>query len=485
MTRKYAPLAPAGTPGIWANVINMLPCRSGAYAPGHLFTQKVGAGPASPGTTLRAWCALLADDTAIGYIGTSTKLYVYDGTSTFTDRSAAAYAASDWSFAEYGNITFAVDRVDAVQTRDATGVANFANATGSPPKASIVLTQSDQVLLFDLNDGAEKPDAFAACAPGDHTDWSGAGATTATRIRHRPGKITAAIAFRDYVLVFKRSSIYRLTYTGNNTFKWKVELIAIGRGAYGKHDVVNCGDVVVFSGPGGAWTYDGASFRSIADFGNNLSVASSASFFLPSSQRVYFHVPGRYVAYNISSDAWGVHNITSTTGELISGSHRPFTGEPAALSTFAGSGETYPDLTWIVDLSLNPCVMKQDSAWGNGASSIAVARLVGTLEGKGGDTIMRATRLNLNFAAPYALGAQSTPPTATELKLDVSGLNSSLDLNTAPLAAQSDVLSSTAMRRFDIDCSGIYILPVIKIPADSGYVEIDDYELVMAPAGRL
>jgi hypothetical protein len=488
VTRKYLPQAPAGMPGIWASVVNMLPCRSGAYAPGNLFTTKVTAGPATPGTTKRWWCALLPDETAISYIGTTTKLWQYDGTSTFTDRSGAAYStAVDWSFAQFGNITFAVDRVDAVQTRDSTGVANFANATGSPPKATIVVTQAEQVMLLNLNDGAEKPDAFATCAPGDHTDWSGAGATTATRVRHRPGGFTAAVAFRDYVLAFKKSSVYRITYSGNNTFKWKVELIAIGRGAYGKHDVVNCGDVVVFNGPGGSWTYDGASFRSITDLVGDIyptGGASVAGFFLPASQRVYFGSLTGYSVYNLVSDRWGSQNLNSTTAALAN-TYRPLTGDPAALSAFSSSviGITYPDVTWLADLSSNPCVVKADTNWGGGTTFTGSdAYLYGTFDGGTGDQVVYANRLDLRFANTLGSIGVVTPPGATELLLDAYTASSTLD---APTLAQSSVASSTAQRRFDVGVSGVFLLPKIRMPIDSGYTEIDDYDWVMKPAGKL
>ena len=349
MARKWKPYANMFDKSAWLSVSNMLPHVSGAYVTPTLYTEKTGAGPATPGTTLRAWCALLPSDTAIGYVGTSTKLYEYPT----TDRSkVGGYAATDWSFAHYGNITLAASRADALQARDATTANLFADVAGSPPKASIVITQAEQVLLFDLNDGAEKPDAFAACAPGDYTDWSGAGATTATRIRHRPGKVVAAVAFNDYVLAFKKNSVYKITYTGS-TFKWRVELIAVNRGAWGKHNVVNCGDVVVFSGPGGAWVFDGASFRDIAgQWGDRIGSAALCAFYESSSRNAHFyHSNGMYV-YNLVSEAWGYTKIISTAGsESLAASYRCFSGEPAALRSFSTSA-TGVDLCsrpWIVD----------------------------------------------------------------------------------------------------------------------------------------
>jgi hypothetical protein len=487
MARKWKPYASIFDKGAWLSVSNMLPHVSGAYVTPTLYTEKTGAGPATPGTTLRAWCALLPSDTAIGYVGTSTKLYEYPT----TDRSkVGGYAATDWSFAQYGNITIAASRPDALQARDATTANLFADVAGSPPKASIVVTQAEQVLLFDLNDGAEKPDAFAACAPGDYTDWSGAGATTATRIRHRPGKLTAAVAFNDYVLAFKKSSVYKLTYTGS-TFKWRAELIAVGRGAWGKHSVVNCGDVVVFQGPGGAWLFDGASFKDISEqFGDPVSAACVASFYSAPSRRAYFYsgdgVNNTYV-YNIASDAWGhqTHNLT-TSGSTAS--HRPFTGEHAALRSFESFPTEVPSLRmpWIVNFSHASSVLEADTLWGGGVSATN-GILRGTAEGPGMGAQSTFTRLRLAFSPSYEEFEYNTDtapifPAATELDLTCYSIASPLAVGATPVSA---LASSSSERRFDFLVSAGHIIPQIEIPPDAGHCSILDYVLDYVPAGDI
>jgi hypothetical protein len=485
MSRKYAPLAPKGTPGTWLSVGNMVPQRSGAYAPCSIFVQHVGAGPATPGTTQRAWAALLPSDSAIAYIGTTTKLWQYDGITTFTDRSGAVYTGADWSFAQYGNISIAVNRSDSVQTRDASGGANFANATGSPPKARIVVTQQEQVLLFDLNDGAEKPDAFAACAPGDYTDWSGASATTATRIRQRPGGITAAIPFRDYVVVFKRGSVYKLTYTGSQ-FKWKVELIAIGRGAWAKHSVVNCGDALVFQGPGGSWKFDGASFTTIGELTNNfgnLALGVRSAFFSPATQNCYFFADIYCFIYNFESDRWGLQERCTTTANL-GATYRMFSGEPEALSALSSGsiGVNTPDVLWLVDLSSNPCIVKSTTPWGGGDGSVE-AVLLGSPDRLPGtpDALTFFSRVTPLFATPFYIQISYTQPAATSLLCDFKIANAIIDSPTVT----TGIASSTEQRRFDVRKAGVWGYPNIRMPSNSGYAEIDDYLMDMAPEGRL
>lgn len=500
--RKWLPYAPAGMPGVWFKAFQMIPTRSGSYYPNNLFTEHGNAAAlTSPGTTLRAWCALRTNDSVLAFMGTTTKLWLYDGVTTFTDLSKVGgytSTATDWSFAQYGEITIAANRVDALQSRDGAAGGAFGDCAGSPPKARIVVAQADQILLFDLNDGAEKADAFAACAPGDYTDWSGAGATTATRIRHRPGPIKAACAFRDYVLVAKRSSVYKLTYTGSNTYKWRVELIAIGRGAWGKHDLVNCGDSVIMSGPGGAWKYDGASWTPITDYVGEIP-ESKASLFSPLSQNVHFFlagglgatVPEQYT-YNLVSDRWGTGKyrfIAAGGGAGIGSGYRPMTGEPAALASFVAPTVALPDLVFMLDGAATTEVLKNSQYWGNGtvgAAQLAAAVISGFVEGLGGNTITQFGRLTPEFTMSLRDLASDPTPGATELLLNIitSDAPDKLSANGSVTYASNGLASSTTQRRFDFNHAAPYARFEIVLPLDSGYVEITDYKLT-SPGGEV
>lgn len=485
--RKWLPLAPSGMPGVWRDLSNMLPVRSGAYYTANRAASgsTAASAPASPGTLKRAWCALLESDTAIRYLGTTTKVWEWDGTTGLTDRSRAALytnTTTDWSFAQYGNITIACNRIDETQFRDSTSVTAFADLANAP-KARIAVTQAEQVLLFDLNDGAEKPNAFAVCAPGDYTDWTGAGATTATRIRHRPGKITAAVAFRDYVLAFKKSSVYKLTYTGG-TYKWRVELIAIGRGAWGKHDVVHTGDEVVFSGPGGAWRFDGASFRPITDWFGQLASGTVGSLYCPLSANVIFHYGSnaQYYAYNMVSDRWGKSNEQTA---LL-----PMTGEPAALDTVVAPTTAFPDKLMQFDTDLTAVGAlggTTTNRWGGTVHATAnLAYIFGGEEGIGNDVTTHFGRLVPDWSYSLPASAATTSPANTGLDLDVyvgeSKDDTNIVFNTAKeITAQS---SYGAQRRFEINRVAVYCNFRIRFHA-SGYSEIADYDLAMKPSGKV
>lgn len=480
MARKWLPRAPIDAPA-WRLVYGMIPTRSGSYYTNDVAASTVVA-PSSPGTVLRAWCGLIADDTVKAWIGTTTKLWEYDGVTTFTDRSIGGgytNTATDWSFAQFGNYTIATNRVDNIQVRDSSGSSAFADLGGTPPKARIVVTQSDAVLLFDLNDGAEKPNAFAASAPGDHTDWSGASATTATAIRHRPGKIRAAIAFRDYVVVFKRSSVYKLTYTGA-TNKWRVECIAIGRGAWGMHDVVNTGDELVFSGPGGVWRFDGASFRSASDWFGEIPLCDG-SIYAPISGNVFFASPTVGFSchvYNVISDTWG-----RQTRQTVSGA-KMLTGDIAALSAIMAPTEDQPDITWFFNSGLT-LVNKNTARWTGKASATFTAYVQGGAEGYGGDAGTHFGRLIPKWVYSLSSAAGTSPPANTGVEL-TAYFGETLDdgnltfFTGATISARD---SATSQRRFEVNRTAPYASFKMEFEG-TGYSEIDDYVVEMKPQGK-
>jgi hypothetical protein len=423
--RRWLPLAPPSTPGIWRRLVNMMPTRCGSYYAGNRFSVRATPALASPGTTNRAWCALYGNDSVVGYVGTDTKLYTYDGATTFANVSKVGNYTSTaraWQFCQFGNITLASNRTDAVQYRDASAGGLFADLAAAP-KANVLVTQSSQVLAFDINiGGTEYRNAFATCAPGDYTDWSGANATTNTPITHRPGKITAAIAFRDYVLVFKQSSVYKLTYTGSSTYKWRVECIAIGKGAWAPFDVVNTGEFVIFSGPGGVWKFDGATFTELTEWFGEIPYAAS-SWYSPRSGNVCFAgaTSGqntKVYAYNTVSDRWGLWLRYPTNGSapsptMLNSPH--FMGEPAALNALIAPTTALPDLTWVVQTDLSTgSVWQSDVYWGLGSTttSPAYVAFLGTgSEGIGGRRQTRFAGASPVYTVSIERSSDNAPPT--------------------------------------------------------------------------
>lgn len=372
MPRKWRPSEIYRGTYSWHAVGNMYPNRLGQYVTAPVFGTVTGAGPATPGTSIKAWAALKVDGTAIGYVGTSTKIWSTTNFSAFTDRTkVGGYTATTWSFAQYGNFTVATNNSNPIQVRDATGGAAFADLGGSPPStAKILVTQSNVLLAFNLNSGAN---CFAASDVGNHANWTTGDAVASTAITHRPGPITAAVAFKDVVIVFKSSSIYRLRYVGS-PYKWTVELIADGNGVETMDAVISCGDVLFFVGLFGQFIFDGSTFRP-ADDGFNDPVdpvisptAIDSSIYLPNEGAVWvthfgatFDNGSNAFIYNRYSDRWGCLGFYNGGATQLT-SYVPITGAPEAVSAIFGNN--FASRVYVVDLALNPCVVVSTLRWG-------------------------------------------------------------------------------------------------------------------------
>lgn len=457
----------------------MFPTESGTYRTANAFATygTAAAGPASPGTTLTSWFGRVADGTIVGYVGTSTKLYRCTASDfsagTFTDASVGGgYTASAWSFCQFGNYTIACALGNPPQTRDATGSSAFANLSGSPPTGKICVTQSNAVLLFSLSGAAN---SWAASDTGDHTNWSTGDAVASTPILHRPGPITAAVAFRDEVLAFKSSSVYRLRYVGS-PYYWTVELIADGIGADRMGSVCNCGSFVIFTGTQGAYLYDGASFRNIGEgFNNNGShvladagSGTSPAVYYQASNQVLFKSNNNegYYVYSINADAWGKFlPYASSDGSALTG-FVPATSDAGALTYPLGLGN---GSLVIVNLSANPCVRSDTAESSNTVPATLSTTLFGRVDGV------------TNFGRLYLMldkssGWDFTQPSATQLSVTPYTSESPSGSETT----QTAVTSSTNTLRFDFQHNARFARFDLSLPYAC---EVNDVAVMSKDAG--
>lgn len=326
--RKWKPYCNPRDSSAWYSVSQAYPTSQGTYRAMCGFESKGAITTTSPGTMLR-WAVF--DRLGSGsVIGTSTKLYVNkdaslpaNGPAWFDTSVSGGYSASDWSFALFGNVILAVNGSGGVTMQAWTRTGSFAGtvfaAVSGAPQAAVIVVQSNAVLAFNTSGGTNGDD-FAASDVGDHTNWSTGDAVASTAIRHRPGQILDAVAFQDYVLAFKGSSIYRLRYVGG-VVKWAVELVADGLGVANYGTIVNTGARVYFWDKSGPYVYDGTNFKPIAptyasdavQVGSSLtsSLGSSvltikAGTYLPIDKLVvWMGSTGLMLCYNEVSDAWG------------------------------------------------------------------------------------------------------------------------------------------------------------------------------------
>lgn len=483
--RKYAPVANYRRSDIWTSLSNLIPTDRGTFRTPVTFTQLVATGPVAPGTTLAAWCGLTFTGVGVGYVGTTTKLYTFTTAGVFTDKSKVAgytNTATGWSFCQYGNIAIAANAVDATQFRDSTGVAVFADLTAAPI-AKIVLTQSNAVLAFNLSTGGA---GWGASDVGDYTNWTTGEAASGT-IYQRPGPITAAVAFKDDVIVFKKNSVYRMTYVGG-LVKWSVLLIADGVGCDSEHDAMVCGDRIIFTGSFGAFSFDGASFQDLMPGWNNSKTLGGATevIYWPKTQTVWFvfHGAGIVIPYNVTAGNWGNFGLYMNGGAASLTTYAMVRGEPAARLAVLGAAyefDTSSNAVALINLSAGSSntVIAGKAEWStSGINALVQTHLYGVDTGT--TSFTRLTPVMIVAGGPAATGAngQPTSPADTGMTLTAIPFDGP---DGSGQGATKTATSSTARCRFDFALTARYV--VFTVACSSSYFEIDDVIVASAPAG--
>jgi hypothetical protein len=261
--------------------------------------------------------------------GNATDLYELSGT-TWSDVSRAVggnYAATvdnPWRYAQFGNTTLAVNKADTLQYSDS---SNFADVTDAP-KASIVETVQNFVMLFDTSDPSfgDSPNRWWCAAIGTYDDFVPSIATqSATGIlTSSPSRISAAKRFGNQVIAYKERAMYIGTYVGAPVI-WDWQQIPGEAGCSSNEGVVNIGTadnpVHIFMGIDDFWRFDGA--RPVP-IGNPLRKTIYADFNAAyanriktlhdrRNSRVYFYYPSlggngavdQCVVYHYRLNMWG------------------------------------------------------------------------------------------------------------------------------------------------------------------------------------
>lgn len=205
----------------------------------------------------------VAGDSSRVFIGTSTKLHVLGVANTAVDLSGAVYNASlsqQWSFAQLGDNTLAVNKGDPLQVAAFPSGA-FAAATGAPKAAMVVVagpTTRSFAMLFDYDDGTNNYHDGAFWSPSVNS-WtpSVAAQIGAIRLTDINGRITAACAYRDGVIVFKAGAMYAGQYVGGFDM-WDFQRISSTVGCLGLNACCVAGDVLYFADSAGLWQFDGS-----------------------------------------------------------------------------------------------------------------------------------------------------------------------------------------------------------------------------------
>jgi len=397
------------------------------------------------------------DGTTRVFLGVNTK--IYEWTTSAVDRSGAAYNASisqTWSFAQFGDVSLAINKGDVLQ---ASTTGNFAAVSGAP-KGSIVITPGEPnfqfAMVFDYDDGTNNfGDGIFWSAGSNYADWTPSIATQCGNVRltDRNGAFTAAIPFRDGVLAFKANATYLGQYVGGSAV-WSWQRIATGIGCIGKDAVCAVEDAIYFADSGGVWIYDGSYPRPCPGFVHKWladRIATSARLTYDKGKHQLwlrysdngFGV-GNHLVYNTRAERWTQHaGIASSDGSvnhLISSPRAGLqygviglataqfalmgTSTPAAQFQLAAHGNTYGMTTFR---SIRPQFIV-------GPSDTATGWLNGTLfygpsvrnisNGSAAMSFKEPGRLDIvkqaRFVAPFLSFAAGTPWEISKIAIDLS-----------------------------------------------------------------
>ena len=285
-------------PGVLVDVQNMVPTTRGTLA-NYVCTDKeriyandgYTAGAADYAVSARIMRGLHTSPAPLAhfYIGTTLKLIEADGSGAMTNVTRAAggdYAAGDWTWASFGADRLAcswtpdADAANEVQMASGSPGSAFANLSGAP-KAMLVVTQKNQVLVANVKDGgATARDGWMCSGLGNNTSWTAVNgaANLATganngRLLETNGPIQALQVMRDFVVAYKADSMYIGQYVGN-PFGWAWRLVSDKVGQYSPNGTGIVNGLHYFLHRSGVYVFDGNQPRNIGTGVVNKFLAS-------------------------------------------------------------------------------------------------------------------------------------------------------------------------------------------------------------------
>lgn len=193
------------------------------------------------------------------FAGTQTKLYELSGT-TWTDVSRVGdYVGSGdsvWRYAQFGDISLAVNGADAFQYSNGSG--DFADLAGAP-KATTIETVGGFVMVGNYNDGTSTPDGIKWSAYLDYSDWTPDVATQAgdLRLLDTPGEVRGLKRLGQYAVAYKEQSMYLGVNNGPPTL-WGFTLISGEIGAVSHESIVSIETAHFFISRTDIFMFDGA-----------------------------------------------------------------------------------------------------------------------------------------------------------------------------------------------------------------------------------
>lgn len=338
--QEFAPDADQTVQGVLVDVEDMIPTLRGYKgAPSVALTGL----PALSAECVGATVVRILDGSNVLFAGTQTKLYkaqsvAWEEVTRVSDVYTGS-ATSRWRFAQQGNITLAVNRVDVCQQYNHASATDFSDLAAMP-KTSLVEAVGQFVLIANYNlSGTETVDGWGCSAIGDYTDWTASLNTQCTygRLVDTPGELTGLRRLGDYAIFYKRKSIYLARYVGSSgsSNPWDFSLVSDIIGAVSQEAIVKIGRMHYFLGEEDFYSFDSASINPISGnmrkwFNrdcNNLYRAKTTALHDIERGLVYWFyaagtssTPNAWVSYNFRSNRWGKGTLSVQTAvEYVKG----------------------------------------------------------------------------------------------------------------------------------------------------------------------
>lgn len=356
---NFAPDLDHFTETIIVDCSNIIPSEKGYKAA----PSEVDAGlSALAAACIGAVRAVKLDGSARVFAGTTTHLYE-DVSGTWTDRSGATYTGTSsdkWRFAQYGDVTLAVNNADTIQW-SSTGA--FASITACPV-AKHIITLKNFVIVANTNDGTsgetfgDQSDRWWCSALNDYTDWTPAVSTQCTsgRLIDVPGEITALKPLGDYAVIYKESGMYLGRYVGPPVV-WSWINVSSEIGTVSSESVIDIGTAHFFLGKDDFYMFDGSRPMPIGNAVKNWFFSDMNATYRDRIQGahdrnnslVYWFYPStdstsgeinKAIIYNYKTNQWGLgtYDVEMVLETLLGG---------VTYGTLGDLYTTYADLTGI------------------------------------------------------------------------------------------------------------------------------------------